>query len=233
MAATTLTQFIARSRELADMVNSSFVTDTADSLYYFINEGIRRLHELVVESFSGDYFEQSTTVTGSGVTDYDLPADFFKLLEVDIGNNGAVQPVLPYVRQERNVYRNASVGAYTAPYRYKLTYNSTSKLSAIRILPALPTGVVLTIRYVPEALTLAAGSDSVNYPNNWQDRFVPLYAAIRCLQKEESDYGALQAELQKVEGDIRKAAELRDATGPDQAVDMEMVHIDFDRLTDF
>ena len=50
MAAVTLTTLLARVRERADMVGSTFVADSANGLYAWINEAHAKLHGMLVEA---------------------------------------------------------------------------------------------------------------------------------------------------------------------------------------
>ena len=71
------------------MVGSSFVADTATSLDAWLNEGAQILHDKLVEAYGSEYLEKSTTATTTTATDYaPFPADFYKLLGVDLPVQG-------------------------------------------------------------------------------------------------------------------------------------------------
>ena len=111
MAAVTLTTLRSRVRERADMVNSTFLTDTADSMDALINEAAQELHELLVLNYGEDYAVASaSTSTVAGTSAYALPADFMKLLGVDLVMGAdEVYDLQRFNFKERNVYRGASV----------------------------------------------------------------------------------------------------------------------------
>jgi hypothetical protein len=84
----TLLQLKDRSRQRADMENSEFVTDAELTIY--INGSIAELHDLLVASYGSDYFLSSTTFsTVAGTESYSLPADFYKLMGVDVQVSGS------------------------------------------------------------------------------------------------------------------------------------------------
>lgn len=218
MAAVTLTTLRARARERADMTGSSFVTDAANSLDAFINEGVQELHELLALKW-GDRYRVSSSVltTIANTSSYALPADFFHLLGVDLVVDGKTLSLEPFIFQERNALKNSSLVITGHPLpRYALEGDN------LRLYPA-PTSVRTgTIWYVPTSALLVAGIDTVNFPNGFE-RYIVLYAAIACLKKEESDASSLEAELLRLREKLDQAAEHRDANAPQSAVDIDLL----------
>ncbi len=79
----TLAQLRTASRQRADMVNSTFISDP--ELNSYINASYYELYDLLVQKYGNDYFmkEYSFQLQGN-ISQYPLPADFFKLLGVDL-----------------------------------------------------------------------------------------------------------------------------------------------------
>lgn len=215
MASVTLTTLLARVRERADMVGSSFVTDASTSLYSFINEGVQKLHEKLVAAYAEDYLESSGSISlVSGTSDYALPSDFLKLYGVDLPINGVTTTLKPFMKNERNQYANSSL-AYRQRPSYKLSGSN------IRFLPSTVTGTA-TIRYAPTIALLTTGTDTVNFPNGWE-RYVVIDAAIQVLMKEESAVADLKAERQEMERQLEELKVNRDASFPRHVTDMDAV----------
>lgn len=218
MAAVTLTTLRARARERADLVGSSFVTDTADSLDAMINEGVQELHELLADKLGEEYLVSTSTITTAGTTTEALPSDFYKLLAVDYYMTATdIRDLKKYTLKERNVYRNSTLGTSVIPPRYRIMGSNIS------FLPAPPAGKTVVLHYVPTIALLNSSlpsSSSVNFPNGWE-RYVVLRAAISALKKEESDTSALEMELADLRSKIEASASNRDAGTPNSAVDTE------------
>lgn len=218
MTAVSLTTLRARVRERADMPIAGFVADSATSLDAWINEGVQQLHEKLIEAYGSDYKETSASYTTTGTDNVPLPADFFKLLGVDMNLAQGVATLSAFNRAERNAFRNATVSYRSLPC-YKLSGNN------LRLLPAPATGTTGTIWYAPVATLLVNAGDTVDFPNGWE-RYVVLYAAIQALMKEESSVHDLRIELASMEAKLQSIIENRDAGQPMHAADVDLVNID-------
>lgn len=232
--AVSLATLRTRARERADMVGSSFIADSATGIDAYINEGAQKLHELLVQTYSGDYSEFSATVTVSAGIGA-LPATFWKLLGVEMAVGGQKRTLRRFNRTERNAFSNSTYPSSALP-RYKLTGPSATGVRQIEFLPAANVTGAITVRYAPifqarnasgalTGLPLVATDDTVDFDNGWE-RFIVLYAAIQMLKKEESDARALESELEQCRAEIIAGAESRDADAPPSAVDMDMVDTD-------
>ncbi len=230
MAAVTLTQLRAKARELADMTGSLFITDSADSLDQWINEGAQKLHDLYVQAYGEDYLEKSAVLTTvAGTTDYALPADFYKLLGVELPVNGEQKSLKLYNRAERNALSGQmlSISQLSLP-QYKLS------AGVIRLLPAPRTVLVGKIWYSPllqvtngSTVTnlLVAAGDSINFPNG-AERYVIMYAARKAKVKQEDDVSALTRDIDIEESKLQVLIEERNAAEPKSAVDVEATDFD-------
>ena len=229
MAAVTLTALRTRARRRAEQENSLFCSDAEVTDY--INEGAKRLHELLVGAFGEDYVKSSSAFNTNGGSDYALPSDFFKLTGVDLNISNKPVPLKRYMEPERDAYRNIGTVSWFSVPRYKLEGNN------LRLYPAPQSGLAGTIIYIPLLqITLAAGgtaneftsangNDTCNFPNGWE-KFVTLYAAIEMLDKEESDTRHLVAKLNKWEAELVDSASNRDAAHPKHSVDHELEELD-------
>lgn len=226
MASVTLATLRTRSRERADMPTAGFVPDSATGIDAWINEGVQRLHEMLVGAFASQYTQSSAAFTVSGET-INLPSDFYKLLGVDLDlSDGARVSLQPFQRGMRNVYRNAtrmSLFAELVTPHFELAGNT------LRLLPTPVSGSTGTIWYYPVATTLVNTSDTVNFPNGWE-RYVVLYTAIQMRMKQESSVTDLRVELDKMEAELRDIADRRNLSSPAHAVDMDAVGMESWRL---
>lgn len=217
MTAVTLTTLRARARERADMPVAGFVGDTATGIDAWINEGVQLLHEKLINAYGNDYKESQVALNVvAGTSDYALPADFFKLLGVDLNIYGAVRALRSYTRAERNSLRQAIPSYITVP-KYRI------EGSNLRLYPATinATGVLF---YVPAAALLVGGADTIDVPNGWE-RYVVLYTAIQMRMKEESDVREMTSLLNKWEQELEVAAQDRNAAFPQQTVDLENIDV--------
>lgn len=203
----TLLQLKTQSRLRADKVGSSFIQDT--ELVGYINNSACELYDLLVGAYGNDYFLKSKAFTTvGGTSDYALPTDFYKMTGIDylIGPQNALT-LRPYQFAERNKYRigtywNAIIGA--AGPRYKINP------ATISFLP-IPDGAYnLEMWYVPACPLLVADIDTFDGINGWEE-FIIIDAAIKMLQKEESDTGLLEKQKMMIMGRINQMAENRDA----------------------
>ncbi len=230
MTAVTLAQLRAKARERADLTGSQHVTDTADSLDSWINEGAQKLHDLYVQAYGEDYVEKSSTLTTvKGQTDYTLPTDFYKLLGVELTLNGAARSLRLFTRAERNGYSEMLLSQSLASLpRYKLSKG------VIRLMPA-PTAVMTgKIWYAPllqvtNGVTvsnlLVAADDTINFENG-AERYIIKYAARIAMSREENDVRDITAELEKEEAQLQMIIEERNASEPKSAVDIEATDFD-------
>jgi len=213
MSTVTLTTLRALARERADQVSSAFVADAATGLDRWINEGLSILHSKLIEAYGNDYKESTAALNlVSGTSDYALPADFSKLLGVDINFGGRIYNMLPYNQAERNSFRNALSPLLRGP-RYKLAGNF------LRVLPATLTTTGSLI-YAPAFTQLVAPGDSVTFPEMWETYGI-VYAARELMAKEESSVRELTARLMEMDRELASLKENRDAANPSQTVDVE------------
>ncbi len=211
MASVTLTTLRARVRELADMVGSDFVTDTATSLDAFINASADELYDLLTLKFQDYNLSSTALTTANGTGTYALPSDFYKLMGVDITINGREMALNEFTFSERHRHQAGDVGSPALSYRIEGTN--------LRIRPT-PTAVYSgTIWYTPTRALLVNAGDTLAGVSGWEE-YVVVDAAIRCLAKEESDTTALERKLMALKQRIEEAAAVRSPAEPSRMVDV-------------
>jgi hypothetical protein len=217
MTAVTLATLRTRARERADMPVAGFVPDSATGIDAWINEGVQRLHEKLVEAYASDYVVSSSNFTSTGADTVALPVGFYKLLGVDLNSSdGTVVTLQPFPRGMRNVYKNSINDGLGYTTRFKLSGTS------LMLQPAPTAGMTGVIWYVPIATVLVNTNDTVDFPNGWE-RYVVLYTAIQMKMKQESDTRDLRFELEKMEAELKEIADRRDLSAPSHAVDVDQV----------
>lgn len=165
----TLPQLRTASRQRADMVNSTFVSDSELSSY--INASYFELYDLLVQKYGNDYYvtEYSFQLQGN-VSRYPLPPDFFKLLGVDLqisgGPDGYVS-LRPFMLAERNRYSTANVQTWigVTNLRYRISGNE------LWFTPSPQSGQTIRLWYIPRLAELVdsttPGPLEPNPPIDW------------------------------------------------------------------
>ena len=217
-----ITDLMSRSRRRADMENNNFITDA--ELVEYINSGMCELHDLLVQVYGQDYYVKSKEfTTAATVTEYPLNesthannigiTDFYKIRGVDAKLSGNEWwTIKPFNFNERNLFENwASWGASgLGNVRYRLVGDKL-------MLTPKPNGTTsIKIWYIPSAVQFSSSTDSTTsfYDINGYSEYVTTFAAIRMLQKEESDVSVLMAQKAELKRRIEEAASNRDAASP-------------------
>lgn len=214
--AITLSELRTQTRNRADMSQSEFVTDS--ELNFYINQSIRELHDILTDAYQSDYYMSTNTFnTVSGTDSYALPSDFYELRGVDVKlNSNEWYTLKKFNFNERVRYKQSGSWNYSnAPYlRYRLNGNN------IMFNPT-PDSSNQTIRiwYTPVATELVNDGDSFADFNGFSE-YVIVDAAIKCLQKEESDVSVLMAQKGALLDRIRNKAQQRDANESDSVQDV-------------
>ena len=196
----TLLQLRDRAKQESDNVGQGFITDTEWNNY--LAASYQELYGLVVTAFGNDYFVQAPaagyTFTTDGINEhFALPAEFFKLLAVDIQLSAPNYWVAlkPFQMSERNDFG----------------YLGT-------MIPMA--GQTLRLLYVPRATVLTADVDVVDGVNGWEE-YIVVDACIKALAKEESDTSSFVARkaalLERLNGEITN----RDAGSPACVADVQ------------
>lgn len=212
-----LTNLRAIVRERAEMTDSTFVTDSANSLDSIINAACGELYDVLVTKFE-DYFVASASVSlVAGTDSYAIGAispSFYKLLGVDALDGSRYRTLSRFNFAERNEASGNTAAPLTS-LRYQL------RGSNLVFHPAPSAAATARVWFVPRMTQLVAATDTFDAINEAWAEYAILVAAIKCLDKEESDTSALRADLARIKRDIDEAALNRHADGPTRIVDMD------------
>ncbi len=205
------------ARRYSDMENSSFVSDAELTIYCQTSH--QELYDILLTTYGPDYFVASPSlITTDGVSDtFSLPADFYKLLGVDLqvsGTAGAPTgyyiPLRPFNWSERIRYSVPYVAAVypgVAYPRYRLRGN------LLWMVPLPKASQTLRMWYAPRLQVATSDTDSVDGISGWED-YISVDAAIKMKQKEDSDASLLEMMKKSLLDRIQMMAENRDENGP-------------------
>lgn len=221
----TLTQLIDAVRQRADMVNSQFCTDT--ELTSYINQSYFELYDLIVSRYGDNYYVQTPYIfTTDGVAfQYALPADFYKLLGLDLAlanSQDSFVTIHPFTFQDRNRYAVPNFQSFygVTNLRYRLNGNN------LWLTPVPAANQIMRMWYIPRLIPLAAPSDTADGISGWTE-YIIVDAAMKALNKEESDVSVLVADKAGLIARIEAAAENRDAGAPPKVADVMYNDVQF------
>lgn len=218
----TLAELKTRVRQRADMVNDDFVEDA--ELVTYIQQSYRKLYNLIVTTFSDWYVDDPVEFTlASGENTYTLPATFYKLVAVDFKLNGKWVEVLRFNMNERNRTTAGRFRIYHPINRYRLMNNK------LRFIPSDNAEGDYRYWAVSKPSVPVDDSDTIEGENGW-DEFVVLDAAIKCLNKEETDPSILIMEQQQIKEDILINANSYDEGGSERVEDVNAPYLDTEDL---
>lgn len=217
----TLGQVRLAAQQRADRVNSNFLTQSEWD--FNINQSYFELYDLLTTVYEDYYVAPALMLTTDGVTNlYPLPngqnfnqaPSFYKLMGIDCGldNSGNAWVTLKkfnFIARNRYVYPNISstfLGVFNLQYR--LLGNN------IELIPTPSANQILRIWYVPRLDVLLKDTDIVDGVSGWTE-YIIVDAAIKALQKEESDVTILMAQKQALIKRINDSAMNRDVGQPD------------------
>jgi hypothetical protein len=211
----TLSELRTKVRQRADMVNSTFVED--DELDGYINAAGAELHDLLVTRYE-DYFTGYEDFTITSGNTYDLPSTILKIRGLDYSLGGDDYATLrPWNFADRNRL-NEKYDLYGSQgRRYRLMSNK------IYIMPAALGPGTYRLWAIQAYVDMTNdGSNLIEVIGNRQNwyEYVVVDAAIRCLQKEESDVSVLMAQKAMLAERIRSAASGRDAGEPERITEL-------------
>jgi len=230
-----LGQIRLMAQQRADRVNSQFVTLPEWNTY--INQSYFELYDLLVTLYEDYYIAAPAGFMTTGVTGYSLPdgatnflnssnqnfvaPPFYKLRGVDCGlsptNNAWVTlKQFNFIARNKYVYPNITstpLGVFNMQYR--LMGNQ------IQFIPNPASGQRINLWYIPRVIQLLKDTDIMDGVSGWTE-YVIIDAAIKALQKEESDVSVLMAQKQAMIVRIQSSAMNRDAGSPQTVSDSRM-----------
>lgn len=224
----TLSQLMVAVRQRADMLPAGY-TPTLSSTDYFvsdpelisyINQSYFELYDLLITEYEDYYVKAPYIFATDGTTmQYTLPADFYKLLGVDLGlsnttNAWVTLRKFDFIGRNRYVYPQlASTYLGVFNLRYRLVGNT------LMFIPTPSSGQYVRMWYIPTLVTLSSLSDTTDGISGWTE-YIICDAAIKCAQKEESDVTVLMAQKMGLIKRIEDSAMNRDAGQPDTISDV-------------
>ena len=211
---TTLADLRLAARRRADQEFSTFLSDAEYNAN--INNSVAELWDLLVSAYGNDYnLSQYNFVTVGNQESYDLPADMYKLRGVDAQiTTQSWFALRPYNFNERNRNENLAWGLLTGPtVRYQL-FGST-----IRFNPAPQGAYNIRLWYTPLPPVLTNDTDTLSDLNSFSE-YVIVDAAIKALQKEESDVSVLMQQKEMLKKRIMEMSQNRDAGQPETVADI-------------
>lgn len=220
--AETLASLRDQARLRSDMQNSKFVSDAEFNQY--INDSYAELYDLLVSKFEDYYVAEPLVFTVASGNTYDLPDDFYKLKGLDRALSGADDwyTLRPFTFEDRNARRSATRfrGLYPA-IRYRIFGNK------IYFSPDDQATGSFRMWYIPRYTPMVADTDTVSRIDGWEV-YIVVDAAMKALQKEESDVSVLMAMKQALIQRIESLAANRDVGEPDRVSDISLHNFDSD-----
>lgn len=206
-------QLVASARQRADMQNSAFI-DT-DEAMEMLQQSWHELYDLLIEAYGENYFsitQDQTAVAGVATFGLDTlaaPDQFYKLVRVGfvVGDYE-----FPIEREDRRQVRSAtpqSWGVFASP-------TFAMEGTVLRWQPPPSSTMALRVTWVPMAPSLhdPSGPALPFQAQPWEEYLVVDWA-IKGMQKEESDVGALMAQKGALIERIRKMSP-RDIGSPER-----------------
>lgn len=183
MATKTLTQLIAGTRQLANVQNNNFVTDT--ELTDRINEAIGELYDLVLsvyEHYYVSYFSFSLVggQSGNSVSLAALTGGFYK--DETLEWNPGTSNMRVVARLASNIERDAAPGR---------TYQILGSPASLFVYPPEQSAGNYRLLYTPDTPVLVAGTDSLDATLNKWFNFIQIRVAIDIHNKRQKTSEAL------------------------------------------
>ena len=183
-----------------------------------INQSISAFWDFLVGEDGGSLFATvAPTLTQIGDNAYQLPADFYRLIDVSVKTNSYYMRASQADPQD---YAQLLTQTYNgiAYSRYYLHWNLEQDRFELFLFPAQTPDKIL-VRYIPQAPELNLGTDTLALPNSWVE-WVELDVAIKMLVKEQSDATALFEQKREIELRILDAINEINKTGIKQIRDV-------------
>lgn len=201
----TLAELRLQTRQKADQEKSKLVKDS--ELTAYLNSSIAELYDLLCEAYGSEYYtvESASYFTDGTNFSYDLPTDMYELKGVDmrVANQDWVT-LQQFNFNERNRYGDTGRWTGIENIRYRLVGNK------VRFNPLPDANTEYRYWYVPFPTQLVNDTDTLDGLNSYQE-YVMVDAAIKMMQKEESDVSVLMAQKEALKKRIVDKAANRNA----------------------
>lgn len=230
----TLAQLMTATRQRADMLPTSytpavngntnlFVSD--NELISYINQSYFELYDILTNVYDDYFVAEPLSFTTDGSTsryplpngsNYDGARPFYKLIGVDCGLNAGDNAYISldkfnFIDRNRFIFPNVTSTYYGV---WNMQYRLMG--DAIMFIPTPSGNQTIRMWYQPRMEQLLKDTDILDGVSGWSE-YVVVDAAIKALEKEESDTQALmlqkQALLQRIE-----ASSINRDTGAPQTI---------------
>lgn len=222
-----LGQLRLMAQQRADRVNSNFVTVPEWTSY--ITQSQTELYDLLINTDQDLYLTNPVTFVTNGSTDtYPLPdgvlynaaPPFYKLLGIDLSINAANNARVTvnkfnFIDRNRYIYPNTASTIYGV---FNLQYRIMGP--NLKLIPTPSASQPIMIWYIPRLNELVADTDITSTSISGWIEYVVVDAAIKALQKEESDVSVLMMQKQALIKRIEESAANRDESRPDTISDV-------------
>lgn len=210
------------AQQRADRVNSNFLK--LPEWNSNINQSLFELYDLLITTYEDYFLAPVVEFIADGTTSsYPLPDGllysgapaFYKLSGVDLGISNANNAFVTlnkfnFADRNRYVYPNSASTIYGV---FNLQYRLMG--SNILFIPTPSASQILRLWYIPRLTQLLQDTDTTSSGISGWIEYVIIDAAIKALQKEESDVSVLMAQKMALIKRIQDSASNKDAGRPD------------------
>lgn len=206
----TIPDLALRARRRADMVGSSFVTDSEVDGY--AEQAWREFYMRLVSKFEDYFVEKDSIGISAGIGFLVLGADFLKVRGVRHPDEYFLGRV--DVKEIPNI---ATRGRTGKPTHYWVHGSFRTNSPRIEVFPTNDVSRTVDVYYVPLWSLADVTAGSVRFVAGW-DEYIVLSMAIKMKDKEESDCSVIMAERAQLLEVIEKSMTPLDAAEPGAVV---------------
>lgn len=216
---TTAGNIVLASQQRCDKVNSNFYS--AQELLSMCSNSYKELYDILIQKFGSNYFfapaYQFLTVGNQQF--YPLPANFYKLLGVDVamnpGDPNSWATLKEFNFMQRNLYNLPNL--YTMYGVTNLRYRMMG--SNLELVPPTVGGQYIQVWYAPRPSQLLTSTAIVDGVSGWEE-YIIVDMCIKMLAKEESDVSVFAGQKAGLIKRIEEAAENRNIGEPETVSDV-------------
>ena len=217
---TTLATVTLQAQQRADMVNSGFITPAEWTS--MINASYQELYGILITAYGEDWeFTATYNFNSDGVNEmFALPSDTFKIMGVDCqwqaGNTSSNVTLKRFNMRERNRFAAPFYAALPGVPFIAPMYRIQGGNIWFKPIPAV---LPFMVYYAPRLQILVNPTDTLDGVNGWEE-YIVCDAAIKAMQKEESDCSVLMAQKMALLKRINDEAANRDIGDPATVTDV-------------
>lgn len=218
---------VLEAQQRTNKENSQFYTQ--QELFSMCSQSYKELYDILIQKFGDDYFLANPyTYTTSGTIDsvtqqstYPLPADFYKLMRVEVALNPSDPNSWITLREFQAI--QANLWNFPNVYTFYGITNLRYRLwgSNLVVVPIPSGGQTIRILYSPRPNQLINSTDLVDGVSGWEE-YIVVDMCIKMLAKEESDVSIFGAQKQALLKRIEEAAENRNVGEPETVSDSKL-----------